>query len=95
MSWKQISIFAQLPLAYIVFLFFFFFYILQYFWPISAKRIHLLDSTKNSSHTCWWNSQVFPGDDEPGAEANFDAELSDPHETSMLINEISGKAILL
>lgn len=35
------------------------------------------------------------GDDESSAEANFDAELSDPHETSMLINEISCKAILL
>lgn len=42
-----------------------------------------------------WKSQVLPGDDERSAEANFDAELSDPCETSMLINEISCKAILL
>lgn len=38
---------------------------------------------------------MLPGDDESCAEANFDAELSDPCETFMLINEISCKAILL
>lgn len=43
---------------------------------------------------------MLPGDDESSADANFDAELSDaelsdPRETSMLINEISCKAILL
>lgn len=38
---------------------------------------------------------MLPGDDESNVEANFDAELSDPRETSMLINEISCKAILL
>lgn len=83
-------LFCSLCLAYTVFI-----KILQHFSPISAKRIQFLDSTINSSHTCWWKSQVFPGDDERCAEANFDAELSDPRETSMLINEISRKAILL
>lgn len=62
---------------------------LEKFYQISAKYLVLLDSNNNSSHTCWRKSQVFPSDDERGAEANFDAELSDPRETSMLINEIS------
>ena len=65
------------------------------FWPISAKLKHLRASTITSGHTCWCKSQVCPGGDERNGEANFDAERSDPRETSMLINEISRKAILL
>lgn len=38
---------------------------------------------------------MLSGDDESSGEANFDAEPSDPLATSMLINEISCKAILL
>lgn len=37
---------------------------------------------------------MLPSDDELSAEANFHAELSDPSEASMLINETC-KAILL